>query len=359
MSARPGPAKTIAKTAAANPFIGGNNCLIVSKPASRFAPEKDSGSRRPSRCVVCGADTSADSFDTVEPGFSVVRCPDCRLGRTLPALPISEIASFYPPTYYGKENVRFNAVFERMTRVFQLRRARVILNRVSRGPVLDIGCGRGFFLDFLRKFGFEPKGVELSDTAAWHARERLGLEVWTGDFLEASFSAEAFHATVFWHTLEHFPDPAAAVRRASELLKTGGLMVVAVPNSESFQGRFFGRYWFHLDIPRHYFHFGAKNLEALLARNRLRIVQIDHFCIEQNPYGWLQSFYNALGFDNNFFYSLLKNRTARTVQILHHPFQTAGCLILLPVLLPLSLAMTLVEALFKRGGTIEVYALKE
>jgi 2-polyprenyl-3-methyl-5-hydroxy-6-metoxy-1,4-benzoquinol methylase len=308
---------------------------------------------------VCGSFSARKAFDAAEEGFSVLRCPDCGLGRTWPAVPASEIGGWYPETYYGKENVRFNPLFERMTHLFQWRRARVLHNRVPRGAVLDVGCGRGFLLGFLRSLGYEPHGIELSENAAWHARHRLKIDVMTGDFLTMPHQKERFHAVVFWHTLEHFAQPVEAIARARELLTPGGLLAVAVPNSESLQARLFGRAWFHLDVPRHYWHFGAKSLEQLLTRNRLRVVQLDHFCFEQNPYGWLQSFYNALGFDFNFLYSLLKNKSARTHRLREHPFQALLTVALLPPLLGLSLVMTVVEAALRRGGTIELYALKE
>lgn len=332
---------------------------MTSKTASRFTPEKDAQAHQPPRCIVCGSFAAVKSFDSAEKGFSILRCPDCGLGRTWPSVASTEIGSWYPETYYGKENVRFNPLFEKMTHLFQWRRARVLHNRVPRGPVLDVGCGRGFLLNFMRSLGYEPHGIELSDHAAWHARNRLKIDVLTGDFLTMPHQRERFHALVFWHTLEHFAQPVEAVARARELLKPGGLLTVAVPNSESLQARFFGRAWFHLDVPRHYWHFGTRSLEELLTRNHFRVVQQDHFSFEQNPYGWLQSFYNALGFDYNFLYSLLKNRSARTLRIREHPFQALLTAALLPPLLAVSLVMTVVEAVLRRGGTIEVYALKE
>ena len=313
----------------------------------------------PPRCEVCGGESADTAFAAIEPGFSVLVCPDCGAGRTWPPLADDKIGAYYSQEYYGRENVRFNPLFESMTRLFQRRRSRVLHNRVPRGPVLDVGCGRGYLLAYLRTLGYEPHGIELSEHAAWHARHRLHLDVITDDFVTSPHQRERFNAVVFWHTLEHFAKPAAAVARACELLRPGGLAAIAVTNFDSLQARFFGRHWFHLDIPRHYFHFGSRSLEALLARNRMRVVQIDHFCFEQNPYGWLQSFYNLLGFDNNFLYSMLKDRSARTVRIRRHPLQALGTLILLPPLLAMSLAMTLVEAALRRGGTIEVYALKE
>ncbi len=89
------------------------------------------------------------------------------------------------------------------------------------------------------------------------------------------------------------------------------------------------------------------------------MVQLDHFSFEQNPYGILQSLYNALGFRFNLLYSLLKDRTARVDTFRTHPFQTAGVVLLMPLFLPVSLGLCVLEAAFHSGGTIEAYAFKE
>lgn len=281
------------------------------------------------------------------------------MGRTIPPVLPENIGRYYPETYYGKENVRFNALFERLTRLFRLRRARAIAARAKPGPVLDVGCGRGFILSYLRDLGFQPHGIELSDTAAWHGRNILKLDIETCDFLKSPHRKGIYDAVVLWHSLEHMPRPVEALARAHELLKDGGLLAVAVPNFESFQAGLFGRRWFHLDVPRHYFHFGAKSLSSALGRQGFTVVQEDHFCLEQNPYGWIQSVYNALGFDENFLYSLLKNRSARTTRMRRHPVQVALTVLSLPFAAALGLVMTVVEAALRKGGTIEVYALKK
>lgn len=314
-------------------------------------------------CPACGGGPRERLFDARglapgDPRFFVVRCAACGHGSNLPVVPESEIGGWYPPAYYGKENVRFNPVFERMVRWFRLRRARVIAARERRGKVLDVGCGRGLMLGYLRELGFEPHGVELSEDAAWHARNRLGVPIHVGPFLEAPHQPGQFEAIVFWHSLEHMLDPAAALRHAHTLLKPGGLLVVAVPNSGSLQARATGANWFHLDIPRHYHHFSAQSLRRLLDGVGFRVVQEDHFSAEQNPYGWLQSLYNALGFEFNFLYSIVKSKSARALSIRRRPFQTLLTLLLLPVLLAVSGVLTLVEVALRRGGTIEVYSVK-
>jgi 2-polyprenyl-3-methyl-5-hydroxy-6-metoxy-1,4-benzoquinol methylase len=281
------------------------------------------------------------------------------LGRTWPVVPPSEIGRWYPETYYGKENVRFNRAFEMLTRFFRRRRARVLRGRVPLGPVLDVGCGRGIMLDHLRSLGYEAHGVELNEAAAWHARRRLGLDVRSGGLQYSAEDAGRFQAVVFWHTLEHFPEPDQALRQACRMLRPGGLLALALPNFDSVQARLFGRHWFHLDVPRHYCHFGPRSLEALLTRHSLHIIRSDHFCLEQNPYGWLQSAYNSLGFPENLLYDLLKASSARTGTAREHPLACLLALALLPALLPLSLLLTVLEAALRRGGTMEVYAVKE
>ena len=325
----------------------------------RFKPELHDQDRHPPRCPACGRDTHEIAHPSLEPGFEILRCPDCGMGRTWPPEKAEKIGAWYPEQYYGKGNVRFNPLFERLVRWFRRRRAAVLHNRVPHGPVLDVGCGRGLMLNYLRELGYEPHGVEFSETSAWHARNVLKIPVTTEDFAKAPHERERYNAVIFWHSLEHFSNPVAAIARAYESLKPGGLLVVAVPNYGSWQARFFGRHWFHLDVPRHYFHFSARSLEAILARHRFRIVQLDHFSFEQNPYGILQSIYNALGFRANLLYSLLKDPTARTDTFFHHPFQSAGVALLLPFFLPLSVALAFVEPAFRSGGTVEIYALKE
>ena len=281
------------------------------------------------------------------------------MGRTFPPPSESEIGNWYPAQYYGKDNVRFNPLFEKMVRWFRRRRAAVIHERVPRGPVLDVGCGRGLMLSYLRGLGYEPHGLELSEIAAYHARHVLKIPVVVDDFVRMPHERERYNAVIFWHSLEHFPHPIAAIARAHESLKAGGVLCVAVPNYDSWQARAFGRHWFHLDVPRHYFHFGPRSLIAALRRHHFRVVQIDHFSFEQNPYGVLQSLYNALGLRHNLLYSLLKDRSARSVEFRQHPFQSVVIALLLPFFLAFSLAAALVETALRSGGTVEIYAFKE
>lgn len=313
-------------------------------------------------CAGCGAaGAAAVPAKGIPPGageFSVRRCAACGLGWTEPPVPDSEIGSWYPQAYYGSGNVRFHPLLERLIRLFRFRRASLIRRLAVSGKVLDVGCGRGFLLKTLRSLGFEPHGVELSEHAAWNAVHKLHIPVHVGPLATAPYAPGSFSAVVFWHTLEHFTEPFAMVKKAAELLKPGGLLVVAVPNSESLQSSLTGPDWFHLDVPRHYWHFGAGSLRAALEKAGFSVVQEDHFSFEQNPYGWLQSLLNLVTPRFNFLYDWLKAKSARSAPLRRNPRQALLTLALTPLLAPLAVLLTVVEAGLRRGGTVEMYAVK-
>lgn len=289
--------------------------------------------------------------------FSIAQCAGCRVALTVPPVLPAEIGRYYPETYYGTRNRRFNSFFEWLLAIFRRRRVRRIERLVSRGRVLDIGCGRGITLIEMKRHGWETFGVEISETAAAHARSALGESIFVGDVLDAPFTDGSFDVVNIWHVLEHLPDSKAVLTRCRRLLRPGGLLVVAVPNFESLQAMATGRSWFHLDVPRHYWHFGTRVLERLLSDHGFDVHQVSHFSLEQNPYGWIQSLLNQLGFPNNLLYDALKHQSARNVV---HPFRTypVASTLLVPALLvivPISLVLFVLEVLLRRGGTIEVY----
>ena len=70
---------------------------------------------------------------------------------------------------------------------------------------------------------------------------------------EASALAEATQPDVIaaWHVLEHMRDPWQMIDAAAARLAPGGVLVLALPNPYAFQFRLLGRYWAHVDAPRH------------------------------------------------------------------------------------------------------------
>ena len=102
--------------------------------------------------------------------------------------------------------------------------------------IFEIGCGPGEFLKAAREDGHEVEGIELNARAAAVAR-KAGLNV-SENFLEnvAAVRKGAYDAALSFQVLEHVPDPAGFIRDTVELVRPGGRVVFAVPNSAGWTG---------------------------------------------------------------------------------------------------------------------------
>ena len=222
-----------------------------------------------------GTEFQGYGFDRPEEKFDVVSCPTCQLSWVHPPLGPEELKKYYEPSYYGTYEAKFSGPIEALTEVSNKLRAGELLrylpkNRANNVGVLDVGCGRGNFLKFLARQGIRSYGTELPGFQFGPAPE--GVEFRHGDFGQAGFQDESMNAVTIWHVLEHMTDPAGALQAAQRLLKPKGVLAIAVPNYGSYQSRLFGKHWFHLDLPRHLFHFTQGTLFGMLNRAGFAVV---------------------------------------------------------------------------------------
>jgi len=293
--------------------------------------------------------------------FSLVQCRGCSLVSTHPWPSDEQLAIAYRSEYYGQRNARFWPPLEKLVRRLRQRRAAELSHLSKPGHVLDIGCGRGWTLAALRDEGWQVRGVELHEHAARHAVDELNIDVDIGGFEPARYEAESFDAIILWHVLEHVRDPLQTLDGIVRLLRPGGVLAVAVPNRASWQARVTRNAWFHLDLPRHLWHFSADQLGDLLHQRGLSIVDQSFTSPEQNPFGWAQSLLNQLGLKHNLLYDLIRSRAAREVQQpwRSHPFQSLASVAVGAMLLPWAFAMLLPEWWFGSGATVEIYARRD
>jgi SAM-dependent methyltransferase len=145
----------------------------------------------------------------------------------------------------------------------------LIAEQVSAGRLLDVGCGHGLLLDEARERGYETVGLELSRSAASHARAQLGLDVREAP-VEDFADADGFDVVVLADVLEHLEDPVAAVDRCAGLLRPGGVLCVVTPDPSSVTARIAGRRWWGF-VPAHACLVPRATLRELLAARGLVI----------------------------------------------------------------------------------------
>ena len=213
--------------------------------------------------------------------FSYAMCPDCGCLQIL-EVPV-DLAFHYGEGYYSfsagdsgprsmvaswlvrarNEHLsgRFNplgAVVARVKPYTAL--ASVKSLRLARSTrVLDVGCGGGELLRALRLAGFgrltgvDPFVAAELDLGGGARVLRCELAEVTGEF----------DLVMFHHSLEHMPDPCAALQCAFDRLAPGGTCLVRIPTVSSWAWRHYGVDWCSLDAPRHLMLHSRRSIEQL------------------------------------------------------------------------------------------------
>jgi SAM-dependent methyltransferase len=293
-------------------------------------------------CGICGQTgltplfrASDVNFHTTEEVFTIEQCPGCGVAQTVPRMAEQELGQYYPSRYYPTVTLDA-AQFERSIGRYQKAKVRLIRRYRKGGEILDIGCGAGYFVHEASVAGFEAEGLEFSREAAAFGRSNWNLRITEGDLLNSSFAEGSFDIITFWQVLEHLPKVSEALDRVSALLRPGGLLVIAVPNFGSWQARFFRGRWYHLDVPRHQFHFNPSSLRSLLEKRGFEVKGIDHRSAEHNWAGIMGSI----------------------VEFSPSRISLAGRAFRRFVGRPLAQAAARVEAAFGKGGTFTMAAEK-
>jgi len=263
-------------------------------------------------CPLCSGSQTKMLFSTRTPftEFQIVQCNICKLARTFPR-PVGESLGIYSSSaYYGKGVNKFMPIVQKMRNIFARSRAKRFLSFLpdSAGTpkILDVGCAEGRLLKSFVGYGCKCWGIEHPSYPSRRFLERDRIVYLRGDFQSLPLPEGAFDLIILWHVLEHMDEPCFIMRRLHDLLAPGGVLILAVPNFSSLESRRFKEHWFHLDIPWHKYHFNEKSLRYLMTTNDFKIVRISTICLEQGPYGLLQSILNAMGWRKNELYEAMK-----------------------------------------------------
>jgi SAM-dependent methyltransferase len=133
----------------------------------------------------------------------------------------------------------------------------------KRGRLLDVGSGSGWLVEHLNGLGWHAEALDFDPDALEKARQR-GLIVHLGGLAEQRFADGAYDAVTMCHSIEHVHAPLSWLQEARRVLRPGGLLVIATPNSASLGHRLFRRDWRGLEPPRHLQIFNIATLHRLL-----------------------------------------------------------------------------------------------
>jgi 2-polyprenyl-3-methyl-5-hydroxy-6-metoxy-1,4-benzoquinol methylase len=314
-------------------------------------------------CPFCGLQqldvVSGNCTDYISgENFALLSCQNCQCCFTR-STQANRNTNYYGTDYYNSETGKFSPITEKLFRLNHVINARFLKKYFPAARVLEVGCGRGYLLKQLKKFGAEVYCLESSKAADWILSNQEVKVVAIDDEIESCwpFAPDSFQLIIYWHVLEHLPDPIESLKQATRCLSPGGTLCISVPNVTSLQARLNLATWFHLDVPRHLYHFSKSGLISVLKDNGYQITKVKAGDRIQNLFGWLQSVANLFTpASTNTLYRLLQggkplnsaNKRSLFVQI-----STFW------LWLPLGILGFFCEEMSRNYGTITIYAQKQ
>jgi 2-polyprenyl-3-methyl-5-hydroxy-6-metoxy-1,4-benzoquinol methylase len=257
----------------------------------------------PVRCCVCDSDDAtriATGYD-----FEYLSCPDtfsiseCRVCGNVyldPRPDVSEFERIYPPNYHSLEfsEENYSIVHSVRSRLEARRILRYCRGLPADARILDVGCGDGFHLGLLRRYGppdWTVEGIDLDSRAVALAAGR-GLTIHEGTVESLAGVTAPYDLVYTIQTIEHVARPDEMLAAIAAILKPGGRVVIVTDNTGSLDfGLFKKRHWGGYHFPRHWNLFNRHSLSRLAAKAGLEVSEVKTIV---SPVNWVYSFHNAL-----------------------------------------------------------------
>ncbi len=276
------------------------------------------------------------------PGIAIVKCASCHHLYTF-SEEVIESSGLYNDNVYKVVDNR-KSIFDRILG-WEYGRVLEKINRMkpSKGWLLDFGSGKGKFASLAKKNGWNVRCVETAVERAAYAREVYDLEVDTSTYHSGRIADIDFDVLTLFHVLEHLKDPKLILNELiRHNLTQNAIVVIEVPNSNSWQAKIAGRYWMHWDQTHHISHFSPVRLEEFTSNLELVRMRTNYFSFHLGVLGMTDSILKRLGYRKNII-AQLKNSDNKLL------------IMAVITLLPFSLLAELIASVFGKGGVIRKY----
>lgn len=132
--------------------------------------------------------------------------------------------------------------------------------------ILDVGCGKGKLLYFLRNQGF----INLFGVDPYVTEDIVDdhISICKGELKNLS---GIFDLIMLHHSFEHMADPRDAFLYLSRLLAPLGKLLIRIPVANSLAWDKYRSNWAQLDAPRHFYLHSIKSIEILAKECGLRV----------------------------------------------------------------------------------------
>jgi len=237
-------------------------------------------------CNSCGADDYEVLFEAGKAQVNrIVKCNNCELIYANPQTdnvsaveknhlrsadndqinPEKELAKFNPAShqYLRKQFLQLNDY----SRILDFTDSK------EKGVFLEVGSYAGIFLNEAKKRGWRVIGVEPLEIPALYSNVNFGIDPLRVYFDQVELKDNSVDVIVSCHVIEHVPDPSAFIRKASQLLKPGGNLILETPTYDSFTFKILRHRERSVRCDGHIYFFTKKSLSRLVEQSGFKVVK--------------------------------------------------------------------------------------
>jgi len=187
------------------------------------------------KCIICGSGKFSIVSDGVRDSVNhkVARCNSCFLVQLSPVPSLKEEKYFYDK---DKQAGSLHKVFDidgikKNAKADTTRRADLVAGLVDKkSSIADIGSGYGFFINEMRRRGFNATGLEGSEERVSISRDLTPAKVIHLNLYSDYSDIGVFDCLVLFQVLEHMREPVKILKTLKKHLKPGAKLVIEVPN---------------------------------------------------------------------------------------------------------------------------------
>ena len=247
-------------------------------------------------CPVCGSAGISKVFKVKDNTasqeyFDIYHCSNCQARFTQNPPSETSIGEYYRSENYISHTDTSKGLVNRLYRAvrnFSINQKKKLIENITgltRGTLLDVGSGTGYFAKAMQAGGWQVTGLEPDEGARTIAMQQHAIKLLPADEL-FRLPEKKYDAITLWHVLEHVYDLKKYISTFKRILTDNGKLFIAVPNYTSYDAMSYGSNWAGYDVPRHLYHFTPQTMQWLMIEMGLKIVEIKPM--------WFDSFYVSL-----------------------------------------------------------------
>ena len=172
-----------------------------------------------------------------------------------------QLSKYYHSDNYDSHKKKKNGIIDLLyfgvqKVMFKFKENLLVIHK-SGNRILDYGSGVGSFAQYLSNKGYKTTLIEPLNKPKEVAKKK-NLKVFNS--IQELPIHSTFSCITLWHVLEHVPNPERTILRLKNLLELNGIILVALPNFNSFDSKYYKKYWAALDVPRHLWHYTSEGI---------------------------------------------------------------------------------------------------